>query len=731
MLARILLVVLAAWLLPREAAAQLDPLTNAGACPVSTGYGAADTSIVVATGCGASLPTAAVNYAYCNVTDYPNNCKNASGALDPNYEIMRCTRSSDTLTCTRAQEFTSASTKNTAGKTYWVSTLTAKTFSDIDLGKLSALEIDAGALKFDASLDKLELPAGASYPGSDPSVIQVVRTITTPPNTPPGAVNPLVGISGTFAQSGAVNQGRIGLGVTVADDASVVDRAVSGAANNGSGLIRITTSVAHGWATGDRINVYGVVGTTEANGVWTITVITTTTFDLQGSTFTNAYTSGGTATNRGLYYAIHANVSPAIDRSSGGPTGTGTSGDDVAVIAVVNSGPAAATDGIWITDGVASGVAFHTLLSSDSNANHFLKFNGTSYIAGLDFSDGSTNGGTPMVKLGNSHDIEFGTGAGTKLGTATGQKIGFWNATPVAQPSSTAEIKGGVLEATGLMASGGAANLDLDGGALTAGSASISGNVAVDSTTFCVDAATNRVGLGTCSPQVFLDANGINTSITASFDSYGNASNLRLRRANGDSGATTRAAAGNNLGTITFWGAVKDDTASGATFNNAKALIRGIALEDFTTTANGTKLETAVTAPGTTANYIRQNIQVAKALTNNTAIDVVTATMASGSMTGGRIEYLIEVTDGTDYQAETGTVYFSAVNKAGTVTAGATEANTQQTVSAGTLTTTWAISTATSPIISINANSSLTPSGGYPRITFDVYMNGRQSFTLP
>lgn len=72
------------------------------------------------------------------------------------------------------------------------------------------------------------------------------------------------------------------------------DYAISGAANNGSGLIRITAA-ANSYTTGTRVVVSGVTGTTEANGSWIVTVINSTTFDLQGSTFTNAYVSGGTA----------------------------------------------------------------------------------------------------------------------------------------------------------------------------------------------------------------------------------------------------------------------------------------------------------------------------------------------------------------------------------------------------------------------------------------------------
>jgi hypothetical protein len=82
-------------------------------------------------------------------------------------------------------------------------------------------------------------------------------------------------------------------GLTLENLATIGSRAVSNAVNNGSGLIRLTVSSTTGWATGDIKTIASVGGTTEANGTWTITVINGTTIDLQGSTFANAYTSGG------------------------------------------------------------------------------------------------------------------------------------------------------------------------------------------------------------------------------------------------------------------------------------------------------------------------------------------------------------------------------------------------------------------------------------------------------
>ena len=74
---------------------------------------------------------------------------------------------------------------------------------------------------------------------------------------------------------------------------------ISGAADNGAGLVRLTTSAAHGLADDAIIFVHGVGGTTEANGTWQIsydsTTMATTEFDLVGSTFANTFSSAGYA----------------------------------------------------------------------------------------------------------------------------------------------------------------------------------------------------------------------------------------------------------------------------------------------------------------------------------------------------------------------------------------------------------------------------------------------------
>jgi len=79
---------------------------------------------------------------------------------------------------------------------------------------------------------------------------------------------------------------------------------ISGAAANSSGEIRLTVDSSSSITTGDEWLVQGVEGTTEANGRWILTVVDSTTVDLDNSTFTNTYTSGGTITDFGTLLVL-------------------------------------------------------------------------------------------------------------------------------------------------------------------------------------------------------------------------------------------------------------------------------------------------------------------------------------------------------------------------------------------------------------------------------------------
>jgi hypothetical protein len=68
---------------------------------------------------------------------------------------------------------------------------------------------------------------------------------------------------------------------------------VTGAAAGTGGTVELTVASTANMSTNDVCRVSGVTGTTEANGAWQVSVIDATHIGLQGSTFANAYISGG------------------------------------------------------------------------------------------------------------------------------------------------------------------------------------------------------------------------------------------------------------------------------------------------------------------------------------------------------------------------------------------------------------------------------------------------------
>ncbi len=274
----------------------------------------------------------------------------------------------------------------------------------------------------------------------------------------------------------------------VADGGSVVNRTVTGATNASPIVV---TAVAHGFANGDKVAVYGVVGNTAANGAWVVANKANDTFELAGSTGNGAYSSGGIATNRPMYYAYHGIVAPSVAR--GGLTGTAQNGDDIACFVGGNAGTAKATDAFYLARNAGiGGSEWTTGFTIDANCDYGIRLNGTFASYGLDFTAGTFTGG--MIRLknnsavygrnnANSADLELfrvattdvlllgaagatttqvngplicswsvtisdavnvtlGTTNGTKFGLAANQRIGFHNATPVVQHATTGETVG-------------------------------------------------------------------------------------------------------------------------------------------------------------------------------------------------------------------------------------------------------------------------------------------------
>jgi hypothetical protein len=103
----------------------MDNFTNWAEFTVANGYDGAATAVALTGDPGAAFPTAPCNGWWWNATDY------ARPQDDPSVEMVRVTaRAGATLTILRAQEGSTATSKNTAGKTYKMQLgPTAKTFN--------------------------------------------------------------------------------------------------------------------------------------------------------------------------------------------------------------------------------------------------------------------------------------------------------------------------------------------------------------------------------------------------------------------------------------------------------------------------------------------------------------------------------------------------------------------------------------------------------------------------
>jgi len=111
-----------------------------------------------------------------------------------------------------------------------------------------------------------------------------------------------------------------------------------------------------------------------------------------------------------------------------------------------------------------------------------------------------------------------------------------------------------------------------------------------------------------------------------------------------------------------------------------------------------------------------------KTIVDASATSLVDVAVAASAMAGGVIHYVVRATDGTDYQALTGIVTYSCVNKAATITGTITEVagNQAKTVSSGTLTLAWTIVAGTNKMtIKLQPTGSLTETAPYD-VTFSI-----------
>ncbi|MGH9785776.1 MAG: hypothetical protein ACRD88_16510, partial [Terriglobia bacterium] len=211
-----------------------------------------------------------------------------------------------------------------------------------------------------------------------------------------------------------------------------------------------------------------------------------------------------------------------------------------------------------------------------------------------------------------------------------------------------------------------------------------------------------NVGIGTTTPSSLLALGG-NAARTLQME----------RHATSDT-------AGNSL-TILAGGAT-----SGATNRAGGALIQqpGLGTGSSVPALFQVQQDALGTAAGASdhARVDRLITGASKVLTDATNIALVNATVANDTSVGGKVSYCVEVVDATpSNQIECGEISYVARNNGGTVAGNTTvKYGNQQSLEAGTLTCTWTITAANPAVLTLNCDTSLTPSAGYPRVTYEL-----------
>lgn len=203
---------------------------------------------------------------------------NVTGAVDNGAGLIRLTVTAHTLiTGNRARVQFVGGVSNATG-TWTVTVIGANT---LDLQG----SVWAGVYTFGGMIDRVLQVSGATNAAG---LIRIKTSIAHGYESGTKVNIPAPGPGGVPA---AVGQWVISVPATLA---------VTGAVNNGAGLIRLTVP-GHNFTTGDVPQVLNVGGVPNANGYHAVTVIDATHVDLQSTLFAGPYTAGGTIT------FLHAN----------------------------------------------------------------------------------------------------------------------------------------------------------------------------------------------------------------------------------------------------------------------------------------------------------------------------------------------------------------------------------------------------------------------------------------
>lgn len=817
MRARYWLLTLLVLAFPRSAAAQLDPVGNFDWCVVQP-FAAAATSITVEpTGCGATLPSTAFNLSVCQVTDHPSNCRTTAGVEDTSAEVVRVTAGfgTDTFTISRAQEGTSDVNHNTGGKTYVVSTFTAKTITDVNtalgasnvtLGTNSILTnervltgstgiavTDGGAgstvtLDLDATLDAV---AGYNTNGlltqtaADTFTGRTITGTSDQVNVSNGngvSGNPTLSLPQSIATTSTPTFGGLALTGSVVDLLNITNSGSTAPAVHiqGSGtsmavfqdmytaagatqpVYRYRTARGSS-AAPRRVNTGDLMGNIQWMGAEAVDDSTDATWTGNGAVLRATSLDNWTSSARGAKIEFltaasgsttnsvraHIDSTGIVFPSTSGLYGTTTLNLGVGttsyasisanIFSLAANTQIYGTDGeinIWPETGSVGGTAQLKVENNPIEPGGGTEKHETDlYLYGKRdsvtnyFTGAVTFGATDASNVGSAHSM-LSEGNWTNAGGFTLRRFAIYDHELDTEILMHQSSELGIVN-IGRVTSGKGMGIRLSG---------LDVNTHADGTTASLNAQADFISNDTNTRTYYgsrgyytLNTGGSNTNKTLHLDDVDTVNTAVT-------GTTTtlwrRGYGGTERARLTSVGNLKiGGTADRGTTEGTNQIVvfcgtppSGSLSSGISHYCDSSGEARVKDAAGIEAMLTPHN----KALTDNSATSVLSMTVAASTGIGGVLEYTIEAYDGTDIQVETGQVIITAVNKAATITAAVTEVNSQQSVSAGTLTTAWTISAATPAVISVNANTSLSPSGGYPRITFRLVDNmGRQAFTLP
>ena len=180
-----------------------------------------------------------------------------------------------------------------------------------------------------------------------------------------------------------------------------VNTAVTGSASGAGGVVELTVGSTAGITTGDTVSVYAVGGTTEANGYWTVTVNDGTHLSLTGTTWANAWTSGGV-----VYHAdvptVVAGDSVTLDSSAcdaGGQIIVGTNPNTGTTAALNITAGAGGAARLTINSGLTLRVRGNLKQSGHTSSTY--------YTATLTLASGATLIFDPPSGQQYVHDFEY------------------------------------------------------------------------------------------------------------------------------------------------------------------------------------------------------------------------------------------------------------------------------------------------------------------------------------